>query len=180
MDERKIAEKLNRRSRPALEAAVRQLTPYVSTVIFRTLAGRACREDVEELAADVFMSLWNHAGEIDPRQGLRPWLSVVARNRAIDWQRTHHSCEPLPEDAADPSEGPEQRAVRRDWSARLWAAVDGLPEPDRSLFFRYYYEEEPLKEIAKTLGLSQSAAKQKLFRGRKRLKTILSEGGETV
>lgn len=180
MDERKIVEKLNRRSRPALEAAVRQLTPYVSTVIFRTLSGRVCREDVEELAADVFLSLWNHAGEIDPRQGLRPWLSAVARNRAIDWQRTHRSYEPLPEDAADPSEGPEQRAVRRDWSARLWAAVDGLPEPDRSLFFRYYYEEEPLGEIAKALGLSQSAAKQKLFRGRKRLKTILSEGGENV
>ena len=180
MNEHKIAEKLRRGNRSALEAAVRQLTPYVSTVIFRTLSGRACREDVEELTADVFLTLWNRAGEVDPRKGLRPWLSVVARNKAIDWQRTHHPCEPLPEDAADPSEGPEQRAVRRDWSARLWAAVDGLPEPDRSLFFRYYYEEEPLKEIAKTLGLSQSAAKQKLFRGRKRLKIILSEGGENV
>ena len=180
MDERTIAQKLKRHSRPALEAAVRQLTPYVSTVIFRALSGRACREDVEELAADVFLLLWDHAGELNPQQGLRPWLSVVAHNKAIDWQRANRPCEPLPADAADPAEGPDQQAVRRDWSARLWAAVDSLPEPDRSLFFRYYYEEEPLKSIAKALGLSQSAAKQKLFRGRKRLKAILSEGGEPV
>ena len=48
----------------------------------RVLAGRGAREDVEELTADVFLALWAHAGELDPEQGLRPWLGAVARNRA--------------------------------------------------------------------------------------------------
>ena len=180
MDERMFIKKLNRGSRSALDQAIQRYTPYVSAVILRALAGRACREDVEELCADVFVALWTHAGEIDPDQGVRPWLAAVARNRAIDWLRRQRPAAPIPEDAPDPAPGPEELAQRRERSARLWAAVDSLPEPDRSLFFRYYYEEEPLKSIAKALGLSQSAAKQKLFRGRKRLKAILSEGGEPV
>ena len=67
---------------------------------------------------------------------------------------------------------------RRDQAARLWEAVEELGEPDRTLFFRYYYEEASLKETALELGLSQTAAKQRLFRGRKKLKAMLSEGAD--
>ena len=87
MDERRLAEKLKARSRPALDQAVRRFTPYVGTVICRTLSGRAAREDVEELTADVFLALWEHAPDLDPAQGLRPWLAAVARNQAVDFLR---------------------------------------------------------------------------------------------
>ena len=179
MDERALIKKLNRRSRGALDQAVARYTPYVSAVILRTLAGRACREDVEELSADVFVALWTHADTLDPDQGLRPWLAAVAKNRATDFLRRSRPSAPIPEDAPDPSPGPEELAQRRDQSARLWAAVDGLEEPDRTLFVRYYYEGDKLKTIAAELGLSQTAAKQRLFRGRKALKAALQEGAET-
>ena len=178
MDERMFIKKLNRGSRSALDQAIQRYTPYVSAVILRALAGRACREDVEELCADVFVALWTHAGQIDPDQGVRPWLAAVARNRAIDWLRRQRPAAPIPEDAPDPAPGPEELAQRRERSARLWAAVDALGEPDRTLFMRYYYEEDKLKTIAAELGLSQTAAKQRLFRGRKALKARLREGGE--
>ena len=178
MDERAFIKKLNRGSRSALDQAIQRYTPYVSAVILRALAGRACREDVEELCADVFVALWTHAGQIDPDQGVRPWLAAVARNRAIDWLRRQRPAAPIPEDAPDPAPGPEELAQRRERSARLWAAVDALGEPDRTLFVRYYYEEDKLKTIAAELGLSQTAAKQRLFRGRKALRAAL-KGVET-
>ena len=178
MDERMFIKKLNRGSRSALDQAIQRYTPYVSAVILRALAGRACREDVEELCADVFVALWSHAHQLDPEQGLRPWLAAVARNRAIDWLRRQRPAAPIPEDAPDPAPGPEELAQRRERSARLWAAVDALGEPDRTLFMRYYYEEDKLKTIAAELGLSQTAAKQRLFRGRKALRAAL-KGVET-
>ena len=178
MDERMFIKKLNRGSRSALDQAIQRYTPYVSAVILRALAGRACREDVEELSADVFVALWTHAGEIDPDQGVRPGLAAVARNRPIDWLRRQRPAAPIPEDAPDPAPGPEELAQRRERSARLWAAVDALGEPDRTLFVRYYYEEDKLKTIAAELGLSQTAAKQRLFRGRKALRAAL-KGVET-
>ena len=178
MDERRLAEKLKARSRPALDQAVRRFTPYVGTVICRTLSGRAAREDVEELTADVFLALWEHAPDLDPAQGLRPWLAAVARNQAVDFLRRLRSAAPLPEDAPAPGGGPEDLLVRRDQAARLWEAVEELGEPDRTLFVRYYYEDASLKETALELGLSQTAAKQRLFRGRKKLKAMLSEGAD--
>ena len=178
MDERALVKKLNRGSRGALDAAVERFTPYVSTVILHTLAGRACREDVEELCADVFVALWSHAHQLDPEQGLRPWLAAVARNKAADWLRRCRPADPIPDNAPDPSPGPEELAQRREQSARLWAAVDALEEPDRTLFLRYYYEGDKLKTVAAELGLSQTAAKQRLFRGRKALKAAL-KGVET-
>ena len=179
MDERTLIKKLNRHSRGALDQAVARYTPYVSAVILRTLAGRACREDVEELCADVFVALWTHADTLDPEQGIRPWLAVVAKNKATDRLRSLRPSGPIPEDVPDPSPGPEELAQRRDQSARLWAAVDALDEPDRTLFVRYYYEGDKLKTVAAELGLSQTAAKQRLFRGRKALKAALQEGAET-
>lgn len=133
---------------------------------------------MEELTADVFLALWEHAPDLDPAQGLRPWLAAAARNRAVDFLRRQRSADPLPEDAPAPGGGPEDLLVRRDQAARLWEAVEELGEPDRTLFFRYYYEEASLKETALELGLSQTAAKQRLFRGRKKLKAMLSEGAD--
>ena len=178
MDERAFIKKLNRGSRSALDQAIERYTPYVSAVILRALAGRACREDVEELCADVFVALWSHAHQLDPEQGLRPWLAAVARNKAADWLRRCRPADPIPDNAPDPSPGPEELAQRREQSARLWAAVDALEEPDRTLFLRYYYEGDKLKTVAAELGLSQTAAKQRLFRGRKTLKAAL-KGVET-
>ncbi len=178
MDERALVKKLNRGSRSALDTAVERFTPYVSAVILRPLAGRACREDVEELCADVFVALWSHAHQLDPEQGLRPWLAAVARNKAADWLRRCRPADPIPDNAPDPSPGPEELTQRREQSARLWAAVDALEEPDRTLFLRYYYEGDKLKTVAAELGLSQTAAKQRMFRGRKALKAAL-KGVET-
>lgn len=178
MDERALVKKLNRGSRSALDTAVERYTPYVGAVLLRALGGWACREDVEELCADVFVALWAHADQLDPEQGVRPWLAAVARNKAVDWLRRSRPSAPIPEDAPDPAPGPEELAQRREQSQRLWAAVDGLGEPDHTLFVRYYYEGDKLKTIAAELGLSQTAAKQRLFRGRKALKAAL-EGVET-
>ena len=120
----------------------------------RVLAGQGAREDVEELTADVFLALWAH------------------------WLRTHKEAAPLPEDAAAPGGAdPQAEAERREWAARLWDAVEGLDEPDRTLFLRYYYYGDKLKDIARALGLTQTAAKQRLFRGRKALRDTLTKGG---
>ena len=57
MDEKKLVERLQKRSRAALERAIDQYTPYVGVTAWRGLGGSASREDLEELVADVFLAL---------------------------------------------------------------------------------------------------------------------------
>ncbi len=180
MDERRLAERLNKKSRGALEQAIRQFTPYVGVVVWRTLSGScAAREDVEEVVSDVFLALWAHAGELDPAQGLRPWLAAVARNKAADRLRRLRAAPlPLSELEADRAPTPEEAAEARDCAERLWRAVDAMGEPDRTLFLRHYYYGDKLKDAARDLDMKLSTAKSRLLRGRRALKEQLTEGGE--
>lgn len=54
-------------------------------------------------------------------------------------------------------------------------AVMALPEKYRLPIHLYYYEDYALKDIASILGITLAAAKQRLSRGRKLLKTMLME-----
>lgn len=168
MEDEKLVRRLQKGSRTALEQAINRYTAYVSTIVWRTLGAAATREDTEEVVSDVFLSLWSHAHELDPKQGLRPWLGAVARNRATDCLRRTKPTVPLP----------EETAAAKDQAERLWQAVDGLGEPDRTLFLRHYYYGEKLSEAVRGLGLSTGAARIRLSRGRKKLREILTKGGE--
>ncbi len=179
--EQKLACQLAQGQREALEQAVRRYTSYVSAVAWRTLAGQASREDLEEITADVFLALWNSREKLDPAQGLRPWLAAAARNRAVDYlRRAKERAVPLEPDAglADPALGPEELAQQRERSHRLWKAVESLGEPDASLIFRYYWQQEKLKDIAAELGMNLSTAKSRLRRGRAKLKELFMQGGD--
>ncbi len=61
MNEAKLIEKLRRKNISALGRIIDMYTPYVSTIIRNALRGYISREDLEELTADSFVSLWEHA-----------------------------------------------------------------------------------------------------------------------
>lgn len=52
------------------------------------------------------------------------------------------------------SEGPIANETANDIILDLQRAINGLPEPHRMVFERFFYDEEPLKYIAQTAGLS--------------------------
>ena len=177
MDERALVKKLNRGSRSALDTAVERFTPYVSAVILRPLAGRACREDVEELCADVFVALWSHAHQLDPEQGLRPWLAAVARNKAKNRLRRREQTLPLEEDILD-LPGPDDPAgalEQKEEQALVRRALLTLPQPDQEIFLRHYYYAQGVKEIAAALDMNESTVKTRLRRGRFKLKELLTK-----
>lgn len=178
MDDAALLRRLQRGDTGALNALIRRYTPYVSAAAYRVMATLPW-EDLEEVVADTFVALWSHAGELEPERGtLRAWLGAVAANKAKNRLRAYTPAVPLDEDAPA-SDAPEREVEDRETRDALFQAVDGLDEPERTLFFRYYYEGEKLKTIAAELGLNLSTAKTKLARGRKLLRGRLeATGGE--
>lgn len=124
----------------------------------------------------MFLSLWQHREGLDPVKGVRAYLAAAARNRAVDLLRRRPQPLPLTADLPDGRPTPEEEAVREAQAELLYRSIQKMEEPDRSLFFRYYYEDEPLKDVARDPGLNLSTAKTRLARGRARLKRILNEG----
>lgn len=179
MNDKKLAQRLKRGDRLALNRVMDAYTGYLSAVVWRALGPAATAEDVEEIVSDTFLALWSRRDSLNPEQGLKSWLAAVARNRVVDRLRAAPPV-PLPlEDGVGGTDGstPEDELERRVFADALRRAVEGLPPPDDQLVLRFYYEEEKLKDIARDLGLSVPAAKSRLCRARRRLKEILIKGG---
>lgn len=161
----------------ALETLITRFTPYVFAVLRRTFGPYARAEDVEELASNVFLSLWQHRRMLRTAN-LRAWLSKVAANEARSWLRRQHM-ETVSTD--EWLELPDTRAVLlEDAASRRLLAEDALSllDPDtREIFRRYYMERQTVREIAAALGWKIPTVKSRLQRGRKQLKQELEQGG---
>lgn len=175
MREAELLKKLRQHRHRALEIAIDQYGAYVATVVRNILGTAGSPEDVEELSADVFYALWEHADRVTEGK-LKPWLGAVARNRAKDILRKRRPTLPMDEDVLSiPVTSPEEHVMLEAQKQLLLEAVRAMPEPDREIFLRYYYKFETMEEISLRLDIPLGTVKTKLHRGRKRLKEILEE-----
>ncbi len=177
-DESKLLQRLQQRKRNSLEDAIKQYTPYVSTIIYRTIGDLAPAEDMEEVIADTFFKLWIHADKICEEKGcIRAYLGAVARNTAMNKLRTIKTDLELDDTVFCANDGPQEEIMRKDTSQSLLRLILSLGEPDSEIFIRYYYYEEALKTIARRMDLNLSTVKSKLLRGKQKLKNRISKEG---
>ncbi len=161
----------------ALHWLIWRYNRYVATVI-RAVLGKTCREqDVEELTADVFYSVFRRAGSVSPGK-LQAYLGAAARNRAKDFLRKQKPLEADLDELTLPDEAgaaPEAELLRRERQSRVKEAIFSMEPIDREIFLRYYYYLQPAPEIAEAMRLTPGAVRTRLSRGRAALKKRLSQ-----
>ena len=177
------------RFRPLLRLHVRQLQ------LGRLYRAKFDSSDVvHETYVRALKGLDGFRGQSDAE--LVAWLQRIAGNVFIDMIRHHDAdkCDPRREqavcDAAADSDtplgaylsasqpGPSTLAARREEILRLAGAVDRLPEAERDAVIAHFILELPLAEVAERVGRTERAVAGLLFRGKRRLRELLSSGGE--
>lgn len=177
MKEAMLLRRIQDEDSSALVEIMEVYTPYVAAIVRNIIDPPLKEEDVEEVVADVFLSLWRNAADVNDGK-LRPWLAAVTRNRSKDKLRALHLTLPLEDDTLDlVVDGPETEVVRLEAITATKEAVDALGEPDRSIFQRYYYLYQTTDDIATDMGLKPSVVRSRLSRGRRKLKETLVERG---
>ncbi len=169
---------IEQRDANALEAVVRCYTGYVLTIIRKTAVPPLTEEDAEELASDVFVSLWKNAHALRDPFALKAYLAQIARRAAIDRVRRCKVDLSLEEDCLTVAHSnPETIATLHEQSEIIAATLQTM-EPIRRacMVYRYYYGEE-LAMIAKRLKLPLSTVKSHIYRGRRQLIATLKEMG---
>ena len=169
---------IRRGSETALGQIIDRYGAYICVVIRNTVGEGLRREDIEEIAADVFFALWEHAHGVEK---LKPWISATARNRARNKLREVQADLPLDEARMMGESYEMDEALMLDERREaVKSAIDRMEDPDREIFLRYYYEAQTTAAIGVQTGLTESAVKQRLLRGRKKLKEMLGEevGGQ--
>lgn len=171
MTEMKALKELRAGSEDALCYFIHKYMPYVSTVIFNVIGTSMSAPDIEEVASDVFLALWQNAEKVHSVKG---FLGTVARNKAKNKLRQLGQELPLEEDMLIIDElTPERCAEKKELAEAVKKAVNRLPQPDREIFLRFYYYFQTLEEIAAEMELNISTVKTKLRRGREKLKASL-------
>ena len=177
MNERRMLRRICAGDSEALGAVIEQYAAYVSAIARNIVDPPLQPEDVEEISSDVFIQLWRNAADVQAGK-LKAWLAAVTRNKARDRLRNLHLPAPLEEDCMEICfPGPEDGVVRTELRQLTRAAVEAMPEPDRSIFMRYYYLYQKTDDIAAQLQMNPATVRTRLARGRDRLRAFLTERG---
>ncbi|MBQ8718778.1 MAG: sigma-70 family RNA polymerase sigma factor [Clostridia bacterium] len=128
------------------------------------------REDAEDIAQETFLRYWNSDKQFESEAHIKAWLLRVAINRAKNtalsfWRRNRVSYEDYMAELTFETE--EDR--------RVLDAVLALPQKYRIVVHLYYYEGYSVREIAAILSAKENTVKTRLARGRRLLKTTLTE-----
>lgn len=141
------------------------------------------RDRAEDLVSDTVVRAIERQGQYRSEASLRTWLHRILYHLAID--RARHASFEVSVDSVEASWRDESYSVdpsavveRAQSAEALREALVHLPQGYRSVLVLHDAEGWPSSEIAEMLGVSLSAAKQRLRRGRMMLVSALAQGEE--
>jgi RNA polymerase sigma-70 factor (ECF subfamily) len=130
------------------------------------------REDAEDVAQDAFVRAYRRFPQLRDRTRFRAWLVRMTFRLALDRQRDARRRAAREQAAAAPDERAVPVADGVD-VARLWAAIDALPDRLRWPIVLGAIEGYDTRELASLLGVPEGTIKSRLFAARRRLKEWL-------
>lgn len=139
--------------------------PAVVRTVFLILHDRQGAEDV---AQEAFTQLLVHWRKISRYELPEAWVRRVAIRLAVRGLRREGLRSALHREVEPPS-------VTSPVDVDLVRAVRSLPPQQRAAIALFYFEDQPVSEIARILDCSESTAKVHLFKARQRLAGLLGE-----
>ncbi|MBR2605334.1 MAG: sigma-70 family RNA polymerase sigma factor [Clostridia bacterium] len=112
---------------------------------------------------------------LDPRR----YLFSVAKKVLAGYYRTaakrKEAEQPLPEDfdLLSEDEPLDERLLREERADEVWRLLEREPELNRRVFLLFYGCDQSQKQIAASLGMTEEAVRQRLYRTRGRIRDLL-------
>jgi RNA polymerase sigma-70 factor (ECF subfamily) len=137
------------------------------------------REDADDLLQEILIKTYQHLNTVEKPEKLLSWLFGIARNTLIDYYRQSHTetaRQDMVKGAVSADEEPEQyEQVRRELSDCIRPFLNQLPDKYREALLAVDLQGKSQKVLAQELGLSHSAVKSRVQRGRSMLKEKFHE-----
>ena len=132
------------------------------------------RVETQDLTAQVFHKALANLGKFKWRGApFAAWLYRIAANSIADRAKQKIREFNQPDPSSESFTATDLEAVER--RARLFSAVDKLPEDQRRVIVMRFADEKSIREISDELGRSEGAVKQLQFRALENLRSRLNE-----
>ncbi|HAX24972.1 MAG TPA: RNA polymerase sigma factor [Thermomicrobiales bacterium] len=161
----------------AFEAIVQRYERPIYSFVYRMMGDA---DDARDLTQDCFIRAYRSLDKTSHDLNISAWLHRIASNACLDvlrrrqrirwlpWDTTRH--EPLLGDSE--SDSPERHAVAKETSSLVQETLSRMSPRNRAALIMREYEGMSCDEIGDVLGLSRSAVKSVLFRGREEFRKL--------
>lgn len=128
-------------------------------------------DKVEDVVQECFASLWEKIQAGTPVANRRAYLYMAVRNRCLDHLRKGgikvEELKPYDTYGIIDDDDAQERA---EMEARLWTAIDALPQKCREVFLMSKRDGMKYEEIASELGISENTVRNQISKALKLLK----------
>lgn len=145
-------------------------------------AGTLLKNEAEgqEIAADVFLMLWEKRQTIEVKESLRKYLFTMTRNRGLRQLKTHNQTPEILELTSDTIKQYESNLFASEEANNapsilteyLASYIEQLPPQRQHIFNLNKVEGLSYSEIAQRLGLSEKTVRNHIYRAMLRLKKL--------
>jgi len=170
--DRELIVRAQRGDESAQEAIVRHFSSMVFRLISRFFRSR---EDVEDLAQDVFVKVFARIDQVRPDENFAGWLARVTVNTCYDeLRKTRRRKTAMEIYGPSIQNEPSSEAPEPELYGKARIALQSLDPKLRIPLILKEVEEMSVEQIARTMGLTETNVKVRLFRARKKLAAMLS------
>ena len=129
-------------------------------------------ETAEDLVADSFSHAWQKIIEGTEIENFKAYMYMTVRNECLLYLRNKKETEDI-ENIPDITEDSIDTSER---DAKIWKAIDELPEKCRQVFLLSKRDGLSNEEIAEEMGISIKTVKNQMTKAFSRLRDALSSG----
>lgn len=181
MDDTTIIDLYWSRSEQALSETASRYGPYCFSIAYNILSNR---EDSEESVNDTYLAAW---AAMPPKRpaSLKAFLGKITRNLSLnrfkERSRLKRGGGEIPlcldelEQCVSGAGSAEDALVRKETVACVNRFLDGLSETERKVFLCRYWYLDPVADIARRFGFSESKTASMLHRIRGKLNKALAK-----
>jgi RNA polymerase sigma-70 factor (ECF subfamily) len=163
--------------RAAFTVLFRRWAPRLHAFFLRSVREAATAEDLLQVT---FLKVHRARASFNPLLRLRAWVYAIAvRELAEELRRRQRTPLASKKEQDDTEHRPASDDAARSLdeqrrSSAIRAAIERLPDSQRTVLYLHRYEEMSFAEIAHALGLTEGAVKLRAFRAYERLREELA------
>lgn len=140
-------------------------------------------DDANDLTQECFIKAYKNLSKTSADLNVSAWLHRIASNACLDVLRRRKRIRWLPWDAgkhdkllnAHPADNPERVTIAQETSNDVQIVLGRMTPRNQLAMVLREYEGLSTREIGEVMGISRSAVKSVLFRGREEFRKIYAE-----
>ncbi|WP_026895966.1 sigma-70 family RNA polymerase sigma factor [Clostridiisalibacter paucivorans] len=180
--EENFIDQIKKKNERALEYVIDNYAWILKTVIKKHLF--RLQDFHEECMNDCLLAIWKNIHYYNPeKSSFKNWIAGIAKYKSIDYIRKYlrHTENADIEKAIIPVEDNLLREIlTNEISSETEKMLHNLSKEDRIIFKKLYIEDKDMDEISKDTGLGKSVLYNRLSRGKKKIRNMVSMKDQLV